>query len=81
MTRSLWKGVNVQMKGTKNIWARGGTILTRDIGTRLNVHNGQKFVEIRVEEPMVGHKYGEFAITRVMGVGIHVDKKRKKKKK
>jgi small subunit ribosomal protein S19 len=45
-------------------WSRRSTILPDFIGLTLAVHNGKKFVPVYVTENMVGHKLGEFALTR-----------------
>ena len=45
-------------------WSRRSTILPEFIGHTLAVHNGKKFIPVYVTENMVGHKLGEFALTR-----------------
>src|SRR5881396_951283 len=45
-------------------WSRRSTILPEFIGHTLAVHNGKKFIPVYVTENMVGHKLGEFAMTR-----------------
>ncbi len=45
-------------------WSRACTIIPEFIGTTFQVHNGKKFIEVRVTEQMVGHKLGEFSPTR-----------------
>jgi small subunit ribosomal protein S19 len=45
-------------------WSRRSTILPDFIGLTFAVHNGKKFVPVYVTENMVGHKLGEFALTR-----------------
>ena len=45
-------------------WSRRSTVLPEFVGTTLAVHNGRKFVPVYVTENMVGHKLGEFALTR-----------------
>jgi len=45
-------------------WARASTITPEMVGMKFGVHNGRVFVEIYVEENMVGHKLGEFSPTR-----------------
>lgn len=78
MTRSLKKGpfINEKLlkkvtkakseKSTKAIktWARESTISPEMIGLTLSVHNGKSFQDVFVTESMVGHKVGEFALTR-----------------
>lgn len=45
-------------------WSRRSTITPEFIGHTIAVHNGKKFIPVFVTENMVGHKLGEFAITR-----------------
>jgi small subunit ribosomal protein S19 len=46
-------------------WSRRSTIIPEAVGLTFAVHNGKKFVPIFVTENMVGHKFGEFAPTRI----------------
>ncbi|MFH0933041.1 MAG: 30S ribosomal protein S19 [Nitrospirota bacterium] len=78
MARSLKKGPFVDEKlmkkvskmmesGEKKIiktWSRRSTIIPEFIGYTFAVHNGKKFIPVYVTENMVGHKLGEFALTR-----------------
>jgi small subunit ribosomal protein S19 len=45
-------------------WSRRSTIMPEMIGLTLAIHNGNKHVPVYITENMVGHKLGEFAITR-----------------
>lgn len=45
-------------------WSRRSTVLPEFVGVTFAVHNGKKFVPVYVTENMVGHKLGEFALTR-----------------
>lgn len=45
-------------------WSRRSTIIPEFIGRTFNVHNGRKFIPVFITENMVGHKLGEFSITR-----------------
>ena len=45
-------------------WSRRSLILPEMVGLTFAVHNGKKFVPVFVTENMVGHKLGEFALTR-----------------
>jgi len=45
-------------------WSRRSTVVPEMVGQTIAVHNGRKFVPVFVSENMVGHKLGEFAITR-----------------
>lgn len=54
-------------KGDKTLiktYSRSSTILPEMVGLNLAVHNGKQFVPVYVTEMMVGHKLGEFAMTR-----------------
>jgi small subunit ribosomal protein S19 len=60
--------VQKQMEaGTKEpikTWARACTIIPEFVGYTFLVHNGKMFHKVFVSEDMVGHKLGEFSITR-----------------
>lgn len=45
-------------------WARASTITPDMVGWKFQVHNGRQFIEVLVNENMVGHRLGEFALTR-----------------
>ncbi len=78
MSRSLKKGPYIEPKLYKKIqnlndqgqkkviktWARRSTIPPEYIGHTIAVHNGIKFIPVYITENMVGHKLGEFALTR-----------------
>ena len=78
MSRSLKKGpfvdtpllakVEVMNRtGEKKViktWSRRSTVVPEMVGHTIGVHNGRKFIPVYVSENMVGHKLGEFAITR-----------------
>jgi small subunit ribosomal protein S19 len=67
--------------GTKNViktWSRRSTIFPEMVGHTIAVHDGRKHVPVYVTEDMVGHKLGEFALTRTYrGHGKDADKKSK----
>ena len=46
-------------------WSRASTIMPEMVGLTLGVHDGRRHVPIFVSENMVGHKLGEFALTRI----------------
>ncbi len=46
-------------------WSRRSTITPDAIGLTFAVHNGKKFIAVYISENMVGHKFGEFAPTRM----------------
>ena len=45
-------------------WSRRSTIYPEFVGHTFAVHNGREFIPVYVTEDMVGHKLGEFALTR-----------------
>jgi small subunit ribosomal protein S19 len=57
-------------------WSRRSTITPEMVGRTIAVHNGIKFIPVFVTENMVGHKLGEFAITRTFR-GHAADRKAK----
>ncbi len=59
-------------------WSRRSTILPDFIGLTIAVHNGRQHAPVYVSENMVGHKLGEFALTRTFK-GHAADKKVTKK--
>ena len=76
----LMKKVQVaQETGNRKViktWSRRSTIFPEMVGLTLAVHNGKKFIPVFVSENMVGHKLGEFALTRTYH-GHGSDKKKR----
>ncbi|MBU1177220.1 MAG: 30S ribosomal protein S19 [Patescibacteria group bacterium] len=77
MSRSLKKGpyvdekllkkvakMNSDDKSVINTWARNCTITPEMVGYTFGVHNGKDHIPVFVTEDMVGHKLGEFSLTR-----------------
>lgn len=77
MTRSLKKGPYVferllkkiegkkpEQVGVIKTWARASQIAPEMVGYTFGVHNGREFIEVKVTEDMVGHRFGEFSPTR-----------------
>ena len=60
-----------------NTWSRRSTLMPDFIGLTIAVHNGKQHVPVYISENMVGHKLGEFALTRTFK-GHAADKKAKK---
>ncbi|WP_343128138.1 30S ribosomal protein S19 [Buchnera aphidicola (Takecallis taiwana)] len=59
-------------------WSRRSTIFPNMVGMTIAIHNGRQHIPIFITEEMVGHKLGEFALTRTYR-GHVSDKKIKKK--
>ena len=63
-------------KSVIKTWSRRSTIYPEMIGHTIAVHDGRKHVPVFVTEDMVGHKLGEFALTRTYrGHGKDAEKK------
>ena len=92
MARSIKKGPYIdfsllkqvekaQQEGKANkvikTWSRRSTIIPEFIGLTFAVHNGKKFIPVFVTDNMVGHKLGEFSLTRTYN-GHGADKKSKR---
>ena len=58
-------------------WSRASTIFPEMVGHTIAVHDGRKHVPVFISESMVGHKLGEFALTRTYK-GHVADKKAKR---
>ena len=68
--RLLNKVRELNKSGKKEViktWSRRSTIYPDFIGHTFAVHNGKEFIPVYVTEDMVGHKLGEFALTRKFG--------------
>ena len=51
-------------KGVIKTWSRWSTVVPEMVGLTIGVHDGRRHVPVFVTENMVGHKLGEFALTR-----------------
>lgn len=89
MARSVWKGPFVEAHLLKKaekarasgrneiikIWSRRSVILPQFVGLTFGVYNGKNFLPVAVTEHMIGHKFGEFAPTRLFKAHTAADKK------
>ena len=78
MARAVWKGPFVEESLMKKVdkykvdpkkipiktWSRRSMITPDMVGLNIAVHNGRQHVPIFIQEDMVGHKLGEFVLTR-----------------
>ena len=71
------KAVAGQDKRPIKTWSRRSTVLPDFVGLTIAVHNGKQHIPVYVTENMVGHKLGEFSLTRTFK-GHAADKKAKK---
>ncbi len=60
-------------------WSRRSTVLPEFVGLTIAVHNGKQHIPVYISENMVGHKLGEFSLTRTFK-GHAADKKASVKK-
>ena len=91
MPRSVKKGPFIDLHLVKKVeeavssnsrkpiktWSRRSMVSPDMVGLTIAVHNGRQHVPVLVNEDMVGHKLGEFAVTRTFR-GHIVDKKVKR---
>ena len=89
MSRSIKKGPALDAKLIKKVyainasgekaiiktWSRWCTITPEMVGLTIGVHDGRRHVPIFITENMVGHRLGEFAVTRTFRG--HADKSEK----
>jgi small subunit ribosomal protein S19 len=96
MSRSVKKGPYIEPSLKKKIdqlnaknekkviktWARDSTITPEMVGHTVAVHDGRRHVPVYISEQMVGHKLGEFALTRTFRghAGTKAERKSKPKK-
>ena len=80
MSRPIWKGpfveknllkklVRSSLKGKKRnkiikTWSRSSTIIPQFVGKSVKIYNGRTFTSLNITEEMIGHKFGEFSLTR-----------------
>ncbi|CAI0542702.1 unnamed protein product [Linum tenue] len=75
MPRAMWKGpfvdaflLKLKNKGdplnNRKIWSRRSVILPEFLNSTVRIYNGKSFVRCKITEAKVGHKFGEFALTR-----------------
>ena len=72
------KAVETNDKRPIKTWSRRSMIAPDFVGLRIQVHNGRQHIPVFVTEDMVGHKLGEFALTRTYR-GHAADKKAKRR--
>lgn len=63
----LFKKISALRQGDKTViktWSRDSVIFPEMIGFTIAVHNGKEHIPVYISEEMVGHRLGEFALTR-----------------
>jgi small subunit ribosomal protein S19 len=63
--RRVQKAIEDRRHDPIKTWARSCTIVPEFVGHTFMVHNGKAFLKVFVTEDMVGHKLGEFSLTRI----------------
>ncbi len=74
----LQKISEMNKSGKKQViktWKRASMILPEMIGHTIAVHNGRKFIPVYITEQMIGHRLGEFSVTRYFRAHSGVAKK------
>ena len=74
LMKKVEKAVEANDRRPIKTWSRRSMILPEMVGLTIAVHNGRQHVPVLVSENMVGHKLGEFALTRTYR-GHAADKK------
>ena len=64
LVNKVVKAQNSSDKRPIKTWSRRSTVLPDFVGLTIAVHNGRQHVPVYITENMVGHKLGEFALTR-----------------
>jgi len=75
LQKKVEKAVETGDKKVIKTWSRRSTVTPQMVGLTFAVHNGHKFIPVYVTENMVGHKLGEFALTRTFKGHKKDDKK------
>ena len=76
LQQKLDKAVAEHNKRPIKTWSRRSMVIPEMVGLTIAVHNGRQHVPVLINENMVGHKLGEFALTRTFR-GHVADKKSK----
>lgn len=77
LLKKVEKARNSNDKRPIKTWSRRSMVMPDFIGLTIAVHNGRQHIPVFITENMVGHKLGEFALTRTFK-GHAADKKAKK---
>jgi small subunit ribosomal protein S19 len=77
LMRKVSKANDTQDRRVIKTWSRGSMIVPSMVNLTIAVHNGRNHIPVFITEDMVGHKLGEFALTRTFK-GHTADKKAKK---
>jgi small subunit ribosomal protein S19 len=76
LAKKVEEAVTSNSKKPIKTWSRRSMVMPDMVGLTIAVHNGRQHVPVLVNENMIGHKLGEFAVTRTFK-GHAADKKSK----
>lgn len=87
--QNLWEKVLVNLKKISQgeqtavikTYSRNSTILPQCVGMTFLVHNGKTFLKVYISDDMIGHKLGEFVLTRKLGNQVKATNVKPEKKK
>ena len=77
LQKKIEQAVEQNSKRPIKTWSRRSMITPEMVGLTIAIHNGKEHIPVYISENMVGHKLGEFAMTRTYR-GHAADKKAKK---
>ncbi|WP_075434131.1 30S ribosomal protein S19 [Buchnera aphidicola] len=77
LLKKIQKSLKEESKKPVRTWSRRSTVFPNMVGLTISVHNGRQHIPVFITEEMVGHKLGEFSLTRTYR-GHTSDKKIKK---
>ncbi len=64
LLKKVEKANETESKSVIKTWSRRSTVYPQFVGLTIGVHNGREHIPVFITEDMVGHKLGEFALTR-----------------
>ncbi|MCK5876092.1 MAG: 30S ribosomal protein S19 [Candidatus Marithrix sp.] len=78
LLKKVEKAITTRSKRPIKTWSRRSMVIPEMVGLTMAIHNGRQHIPVFVTENMVGHKLGEFAITRTYHGHQAGDKKSKR---
>ena len=78
LIRKLESNTKIEVKQPIISWSRRSTIVPIIIGTTISIHNGRENYPVFISDQIIGHKLGEFAITRTFKGHRKTNKKLKR---
>ncbi len=64
LAKKVHKAIETGVRTPIKTWARASSVTPEMVGLTIAVHNGRKHENVLIQESMVGHRLGEFALTR-----------------